>query len=725
MRLFGGNGVLQYRCGVPFNYSEANTYFLQAGDLDGSGNYKPDGFFRDMNMINCSVNWHDFNHFLETENRSMEEIVDLAVGGSPATCIAVAPLTMCRCQGINKGDISNLYVPPICVDPDGVCGNKLCFQGGAYPIGEHHGFRDFYRGAMTVIAIFFLKNWTLYLVYSITVAKSGLFAMIAWVYFFLLVIFGSFCLLNLTVATVSDLYSKLKKLSEQKRKQQNEEQAKKNALEAEREAMRANAKAAKKDDEDAGEEPRTPLRFDSRFEFSFVSLRVFPYFSIKLYIGTAYKLWMLGPLVGMPFLHNIYFKGWYEKYFVLRCCTLNYLLLGWAWDGLCMPDLNQTASDKDKERDDNYAIVVEEELNRIETMLQRVQANDEDDPLEWNLKLGQALSYPDPDGRWNPLFTTKKFLESEKIRMSALSGEKQTDEIADAKSQGELPDDDEDDEDEDDEQAGKQQAAKVKEGEGQSWFAWFADLVVVANAASMAMQGFGQSLTPIISAVGIFATIFFVVESILKSIAYGGYRYYISESSNKFDFAMVVIPTFGELVCQVTKALFGREDYIYQMLVLRALRVLRILKLVKHLTGLKRLAASAFKSPGGVFYAFLVTVIFIVIYALFGNELFKRSAMFAANRNDYSHMFDALVAMVESLFGDHYYDNIEIGYVETSFVGMFYFIIFYYVCNFLVLRIFIAIILENFEFSEEKKIALQIQLFQKLQILKNDLINGR
>ena len=56
---------------------------------------------------------------------------------------------------------------------------------------------------------------------------------------------------------------------------------------------------------------------------------------------------------------------------------------------------------------------------------------------------------------------------------------------------------------------------------------------------------------------------------------------------------------------------------------------------------------------------------------------------------------------------------------------MFYFIIFYYVCNFLVLRIFIAIILENFEFSEEKKIALQIQLFQKLQILKNDLINGR
>jgi hypothetical protein len=707
------------------NYSEANTYFLQPDDLDSNGKYVPDGFFRDMNMFNCSINWHDYQTFLDTGDRTLPEIVDLAVGGSPATCIAVAPLTMCKCQGINKGDISNLYVPPICVDPDGVCGRKICFQGGAYPISEHHGFGDFFKGSMTVIGIFFLKNWTLYLVYSLAVAKSGLYAMIAWVYYFLLVIFGSFCLLNLTVATVSDIYSKLKKSSELKRKAQNEEQAKKDALEAEREAMRANAKAAaKKDDEDADEEPRTPLRFDSKFELSIASSRLFPYFTFNLYVGTAYKLWILGPLCCMPFLHNIYFKCWYEKYFVLRCCTLNYFFVGWILDGLTMSDLNQTASDNDKQRDIDYAGRVDQEYERIDVMLRRVQLNDEDDPLEWNLKIGQALSYPDLYGTWNPLFTTRKYLESEKARMYVvLHGEESKDENPEVKSTGELSDEDEDDDD--DNPADQDDGVKVKEGEGQSWFAWFADFVVIANAASMAMQGFGQNLSPIISAVGIFATIFFVLESVVKSIAYGGFNYYLSEGSNKFDLSLVIIPTFGELVCQITKALFGREDYIYLMLALRALRVLRILKLVKHLTGLKRLAASAFKSPGGVLYAFLVTIIFIVMYALFGNELFKKSALFAANRNDFSVMFEALVAMIETLFGDRYYDNIEIGYVETSFVGMFYFIIFFYICNFLVLRIFIAIILENFEFSEEKKIALQIQLFQKLQILKNDLINGR
>ena len=53
-----------------------------------------------------------------------------------------------------------------------------------------------------------------------------------------------------------------------------------------------------------------------------------------------------------------------------------------------------------------------------------------------------------------------------------------------------------------------------------------------------------------------------------------------------------------------------------------------------------------------------------------------------------------------------------------------YFLIYFYVANFLVLRIFIAVIMENFEYTEDQKIRLQIMLFQKDQIKRNDLING-
>ena len=64
------------------------------------------------------------------------------------------------------------------------------------------------------------------------------------------------------------------------------------------------------------------------------------------------------------------------------------------------------------------------------------------------------------------------------------------------------------------------------------------------------------------------------------------------------------------------------------------------------------------------------------------------------------------------------------GFHESSVFGVMYFLIYFYVANFLVLRIFIAVIMENFEYTEDQKIRLQIMLFQKDQIKRNDLING-
>lgn len=41
------------------------------------------------------------------------------------------------------------------------------------------------------------------------------------------------------------------------------------------------------------------------------------------------------------------------------------------------------------------------------------------------------------------------------------------------------------------------------------------------------------------------------------------------------------------------------------------------------------------------------------------------------------------------------------------------------------LRMFIALILENFEYDEDEKINIQIQLYQRSQIDMNELIDGR
>ena len=161
------------------------------------------------------------------------------------------------------------------------------------------------------------------------------------------------------------------------------------------------------------------------------------------------------------------------------------------------------------------------------------------------------------------------------------------------------------------------------------------------------------------------------------------------------------------------------------MLAVQSMRVFRITKLTKHLTGLKRLTAQAFGSPEGVAYALAVTIIFIVFMSLFGNELFRDSVIFAVRRNDFQYIMSSIKAMIEFLFGESYFINIEVGFEQANVFGLLFFVSYFYIANYLVLRMFIALILENFEFDQDKRVAIQIQLFQKRQVERNDLIDGQ
>ena len=78
--------------------------------------------------------------------------------------------------------------------------------------------------------------------------------------------------------------------------------------------------------------------------------------------------------------------------------------------------------------------------------------------------------------------------------------------------------------------------------------------------------------------------------------------------------------------------------------------------------------------------------------------------------------------MLEFLFGDNPFLNLEVGLDVATVIGLLFFVYFFYIANDLVLRMLMALILENFEFDQDKRILLQIQLFQKSQIQANDLM---
>ena len=648
-------------------------------------------------------------------------------------CIMQVPAKICSCAAAELGTEAVLVTDNVCIDPN--CPSSLCFVGLSPPISNIHGFSNIGNAAMTTIAIFFQQSWSIWMEKSAEVDP-----LMSFIYYFMTVILGSFCLLNLTVATVGQNYSRVKEEATRKKDLKIAEQARKDKIQAERDEMK---KMAQKDKEGDGNEDDGDDEIIQLFDTT-----------------TAYKYWIFG-LVGLTFLHRYYFKlynvdaplgmsaksiqAWPAPFrfsifwFIFRCLTLNYFLVGWILDAVRMNSLNDEASVAEKERieawtEDTYNNFCDE-IERLlhENVLAKAGSGDQKEKMR--LIIGKVLLYPHLNRDDFPWSNSREFIEEDFAKFKAENKDALeslglsigvADDLEVMEGDDDLPsqggsDDFSDVDDENDEDQG-QGGDKAKT---QSHFAWFADFVVVANAMTLAMEGFDDSIQIYLDMVGYFASIFFILEALVKIFACGGFSYYLKDPDNAYDFTLVLLPSLGEATTITTEALGLGPDYVYPMLALQSLRVFRITKLTKHLVGLKRLTQQAMGSPEGVVYAMAVTIIFIIFMSLFGNELFRNSIAFAMRRNDYQYILSALKAMVEFLFGQSYYKNLEIGLLDANFIGLIFFVGYYYVANYLVLRMFIALILENFEFDEDKRVALQIQLFQKRQVVSNDLIDGQ
>jgi hypothetical protein len=67
--------------------------------------------------------------------------------------------------------------------------------------------------------------------------------------------------------------------------------------------------------------------------------------------------------------------------------------------------------------------------------------------------------------------------------------------------------------------------------------------------------------------------------------------------------------------------------------------------------------------------------------------------------------------------------NLEVGLDVATVISLLFFVCFSGIANDIVLRMLLALILENFEFDQDKRIS-QILPFQKRQIQANDIIDG-
>jgi hypothetical protein len=241
-------------------------------------------------------------------------------------------------------------------------------------------------------------------------------------------------------------------------------------------------------------------------------------------------------------------------------------------------------------------------------------------------------------------------------------------------------------------------------------FTSFVDFTVFVNTVVMAMDG--HNVAEWIQDFSFVANFVFVfiysVELMVKAGALG-FRPYFRSRLNKLDFFIVSSSYVGFYLLA-----FGNDEDAVSADALNAiqlLRVLRIAKLVFRLRYLRELLELAFSSSKALwslvmFLMFMVTLFGIIGMHLFASKCHESGTLPPTSFGSFSGSVLALFQIITNdNFGGimyYYMECYHSGPMVVSFFGVAYII-----CNYVIVNLFMAVFVENFELSDEIKAARQ------------------
>jgi len=148
-------------------------------------------------------------------------------------------------------------------------------------------------------------------------------------------------------------------------------------------------------------------------------------------------------------------------------------------------------------------------------------------------------------------------------------------------------------------------------------------VVILLNMTQMGIEF--EGMTPdyklFIDIIGYIFTAIFIIEMVLKMIAFGWTYFYTSW--NKFDFFVVMASIFN-FVLMFLDTNAGWLSVLPQLArVFRVLRVTRILKLAGQSQGLLSIMTTIQFAIGALFSVFVLLMLFFFIFAVLGNFFFQ------------------------------------------------------------------------------------------------------
>ncbi|XP_053174293.1 voltage-dependent L-type calcium channel subunit alpha-1D isoform X1 [Scomber japonicus] len=240
-------------------------------------------------------------------------------------------------------------------------------------------------------------------------------------------------------------------------------------------------------------------------------------------------------------------------------------------------------------------------------------------------------------------------------------------------------------------------------------------VLIILNTLCLAIQHHGQShlFNYAMDILNMVFTGVFTVEMILKLIAFKP-RDYVGDAWNVFD-ALVVIGSVIDIILSQNTEDSARISITF----FRLFRVMRLVKLLSRGEGIRTLLWTFIKSFQALPYVALLIAMLFFIYAVIGMQVFGKIAMVDGtqiNRNNNFQTFPQAVLMLFRCATGEAWQDIMLaclpgklcdsesdynpGEERTCGSGfaIIYFISFYMLCAFLIINLFVAVIMDNFDY---------------------------
>ncbi|KAL5014501.1 hypothetical protein ScPMuIL_008771, partial [Solemya velum] len=240
-------------------------------------------------------------------------------------------------------------------------------------------------------------------------------------------------------------------------------------------------------------------------------------------------------------------------------------------------------------------------------------------------------------------------------------------------------------------------------------------VLIMVNTVALAMKYHGQSevYSDALDYLNMIFTGVFTIEFVLKLLAFR-FKNYFGDAWNVFDF-IIVLGSFIDIIYTEVNSGPG----IISINFFRLFRVMRLVKLLSRGEGIRTLLWTFIKSFQALPYVALLIVMLFFIYAVIGMQVFGKIAISDETQihrnNNFQTFPQAVLVLFRSATGEAWQDvmlscidsptvacDMYSGAHEGKTCGTnfayIYFISFYILCSFLIINLFVAVIMDNFDY---------------------------